>query len=226
MESGQSGRHGAHGSRGHHVEHHRQDPEHDDDQRTRNFRGPSAQEYEQADGGEADAHGGEVHGIHMLSRPLEEHVELGGPGAGNAQQVGQLVQPDDEGGCTGESADDRPGQEVGQEAHSKRAEEPLNQAHHQGEEQGEFDVAVGAHHGHSSQACSHQQGVHRHRSDGQGARRAHQRVDHLGNEGRIEAVDHRKSGDEGVRHPLGHQHDPDREAGRQVACQVLPGVGG
>jgi hypothetical protein len=157
---------------------------------------------------------------------FDQPMQLGGPGKGNARQVGQLVEADDEGRRTGEPADDGLGNEVGEKAETEGAEEQLETPHHEGEEQGQLDVAVRAGHGHRAQAGGDEQGVHGHRPHSQLPGGSHGGIDDLGDEGGVQAVNYRQAGDHRVGHALWDEHDPDGQAGRKVLHPVAASVFG
>ena len=161
-----------------------------------------------------------------LQGAANQSVKLGGAGKGHTCEVGQLVQPDDEGRSAGEPADDRLGDEVGQEAEAEGAKEQLKAAHHEGKEESQFDVAVRAGHRHCAQSSSDQKGVHGHWTHRQLARSPHERVDHLRDQGGIEAVDHRQSRNHGIGHALRDQHDAYGQPGRKVLEPISAAIEG
>ena len=159
-----------------------------------------------------------------LHGAVDQEVQLGGARKGNAGEMGQLVETDDQGRRTRESADDGLGDEMGQETQAEGAEQELNASCHEGEEKGEFDVAIGSRHSHRSQSGCDQQGIHGGRSHSQLSGGSHDSIDHLGHEGSVEPVDHRKAGNHGIGHALWDEHDPDREACREVLHPIAASV--
>ena len=101
----------------------------------------------------------------------------------------------------------------------KTPEGELDDADHQGQQQGQADVFLGERHRQRGDGGGGHQGDDGHRPGGQLPRRTPQGAQNGRHEGDIEAEIDRQAGQLRVGHGLGHQHQRAGDAGDQVAAQ-------
>ena len=207
-----------------HAPRHRDAAQHDH-QRAGQLGNPRFQHPEDANGPKAHAKRESVGGRRRIHEVAQQQVHLVAPFARDPTQMGQLVQPNQEGCGGGEPADDGFGQEVDHEPHAQHAHAPLHEAHHDGEQQRQFNVPIRPRQGQSAKPRSHQQAVHGHRSHRQVPRGAEEPVDNLRNQRRVKAIHHRKSSNHRVGHALGDEHDAHRQSGRPISFPLRFGIG-
>jgi hypothetical protein len=138
----------------------------------------------------------------------------------DAQQLGHLVEHDDEADAGLETGQHRRGDEIGDEAQAQHRGQHQQHAD-QGDQRGRRRqqpgrVAVGHR---QAELCAGQDGQRGGGTDAEHARRAEQRIDHHRHQGRIQADGHRQAGDAGVGHGLGQHDCGRRESGNDVEAQ-------
>ena len=151
---------------------------------------------------------------------VDKLVQLVASLGGDTEEVRQLVQANDQGGCAGEPTDYRTRQEVHQEPQPQHAHAELQGPHHEGQKEGQGDVVFCARHGEPREACSNQQAVHRHRPHSEVPRGAEEAVDDLRNQGGVQPVHHRKPCNHGIGHALRNQHDAHGQSSRPVTTPI------
>lgn len=126
----------------------------------------------------------------------------------------------------GEEADeDRAGEEVGEERQTGQAGQQQQPAHHQRQEGGELDVAVGAVVGETGETTGHDGRRRRVGADNQVARGAQGCEHGQRHEDRVEAGHDRHARDPRVAHDFGDGEGRQRHTGEYVGADLSPSEG-
>ncbi len=139
-----------------------------------------------------------------------------------AENLVELGQADNDGGSIGKTDDDRMGEKVDDHPKFEKAEQKLNAADQEGEQDGQGNELIRADSGKWRQRRCGQQRNHRHWAGGKLGRGAPHGGDHHWQERGIQAVVGRQASQLSISHGLRDKHQCNSEARDQVCLDILP----
>ena len=197
---------------------HRDDPEHDGNQRRRHLGREGPQREEHGQGRDPDGQRRQVGGIELAQQHLE-FAEEAGAAALHAEQLGQLPHADDERQSGDEAGQHRTREEVGDEAGAGEAGGQKQHADEKGEQRRQGDETAGVAGRQRRHRGRRVRRDGRTRTDRELPAGAEDGVCQQRQQGGEEAGLGGHAGQRGIGHALRHEHGPDRRRRDQIGPQ-------